>query len=78
MGEVRQMDKRVDEAALLRLMIPEPLAMNLSNTLGYFRGEMLQPQRSAKIAWSKRLLEFGPIKKILLALHNRIFRWYYT
>ncbi len=78
MGEVRQMDKRVDEAGLLRLMTPEPFAMNMSNTLGYLRGEMLQPQRSAKIALSKRLLAFGPIKKILLAVHNRIFRWYYT
>jgi glycosyltransferase involved in cell wall biosynthesis len=78
MGEVRQMDKRVDEAGLLRLMIPEPLAMNLSNTLGYLHGEMKQPEHRGRATRVKWLLEFGPIKKILLALHNRIFRWYYT
>ena len=78
MGEVRQLDRRVDEAGLLRLMLPDPLAMNLSNTLGRGRGELNRPQKRTPKPLGKRLLEVGPIKKVLLALHNKIFRWYYT
>jgi hypothetical protein len=78
MGEVRQMDRRVDEAGLLRLMVPEPLAMNLSNTLGHLRGELSRPQKRKRQSLGKRLLEFGPIKRVLLALHNKIFHWYYS
>src|SRR5512140_3240581 len=40
MGQVRQLDQRMNDAGLLRLMVPEPLAMNMSNTLGYLRGEL--------------------------------------
>jgi glycosyltransferase involved in cell wall biosynthesis len=78
MGEVRQMDRRVDDAGLLRLMVPEPLVMNLSNTLGYLRGELKPPVKSKSTSLWKRLLGFGPIRRILLAVHNRIFRWYYA
>lgn len=78
MGEVRQLDRRVDEAGLLRLMVPDPLAMNLSNTLGQARGEFNKPQKRTPKGLGKRLLEVAPIKKVLLALHNKIFHWYYT
>jgi hypothetical protein len=40
MGQVRQLDKRMNDAGLLRLMVSDPLAMNMSNTLGYLRGEL--------------------------------------
>ena len=50
MGEVRQLDRRVDEAGLLRLMVPDPLAMNLSNTLGHLRGELNKPQKRKRQA----------------------------
>src|SRR5512142_426612 len=33
MGQVRQLDQRMNEAGLLRLMVSDPLAMNMSNTL---------------------------------------------
>jgi hypothetical protein len=36
------MDKRMNDAGLLRLMVSDPLAMNMSNTLGYLRGELNQ------------------------------------
>ena len=78
MGEVRQMDKRVDEAGLLRLMVPEPLAMNLSNTMARGRDELKSPGSRKGRSIGKRLLELAPIKKILLALHNKIFHWYYA
>src|SRR5574340_100406 len=40
MGQVRKLDKRMNDAGLLRLMVSDPLAMNMSNTLGYLRGEL--------------------------------------
>ena len=78
MGQVRQLDKRVNDAGLLRLMVPDPLAMNMSNTLGYLRGQLRTPSRTKSASFKKRLLNFGPVKRTLLALYNRIFRWYYS
>lgn len=79
MGQVRQLDKRMDDAGLLRLMVPDPLAMNMSNTLGYVRGE-LKPGGTEKRRASafKRILNLAPVKKLLLAAYNTIFRWYYV
>ncbi len=78
MGQVRQLDKRMNDAGLLRLMVPDPLAMNMSNTLGYLRGELKGREKKTKrVSFGKRVLEFGPIKKILLAIYNKIFRIYY-
>ncbi len=79
MGQVRQLDKRMNDAGLLRLMVSDPLAMNMSNTLGYLRGELKQKERGKKkVGLGKRLLEIGFIKKILLAVYNKIFSWYYS
>ena len=79
MGQVRQLDKRMNDAGLLRLMVSDPLAMNMSNTLGYLRGELKQKERGKKkVGLGKRLLEIGFIKKVLLAVYNKIFSWYYS
>jgi glycosyltransferase involved in cell wall biosynthesis len=78
MGQVRQLDQRMNEAGLLRLMVSDPLAMNMSNTLGYLRGELGQKQPEKKLSLGKLVLEFKPIKKILLAVYNKIFNWYYS
>jgi glycosyltransferase involved in cell wall biosynthesis len=81
MGQVRQLDRRMNDARLLRLMVPDPLAMNLSNTLGYLRGELGKDTvkgKRRKPGLKRRLLESGPIKKILLAVYNKIFTWYYS
>jgi hypothetical protein len=81
MGQVRQLDKRMNDAGLLRLMISDPLAMNMSNTLGYLRGELKdsgKERRKKKAGLKRRLLELGPIKRILLAVYNKIFGWYYS
>jgi len=77
MGEVRQLDRRVNDAGLLRLMVPEPLAMNLSNTLGYLRGELGRGIRTGRRSIGRLVLNFGLVRKTLLAIYNRIFRWYY-
>jgi glycosyltransferase involved in cell wall biosynthesis len=80
MGQVRQLDKRMNDAGLLRLMVSDPLAMNMSNTLGYLRGELGKAQVKSKKGkgFMRRVLEVGFIKKILLAVYNKIFSWYYS
>ena len=81
MGQVRQLDKRMNDAGLLRLMVSDPLAMNLSNTLGYLRGELKgsgKVKRKEEKSWKRRVLESGPIKRFLLAVYNKIFNWYYS
>jgi glycosyltransferase involved in cell wall biosynthesis len=78
MGEVRQLDRRIDEAGLLRLMVPEPLAMNMSNTLGYLRGQLAPAPKAKRRSLGRRILAFTPLRKFLLALYNRIFRLYYA
>ncbi len=78
MGQVRQLDKRMNDAGLLRLMVSDPLAMNMSNTLGYLRGELGKTSPRRRPGLDKRLLEWPPVKKVLLALYNKIFVWYYS
>jgi glycosyltransferase involved in cell wall biosynthesis len=80
MGQVRQLDKRMNDAGLLRLMVSDPLAMNMSNTLGYLRGELGKTgvKSKKKAGFVRRLLEVGFVKKILLAVYNKIFAWYYS
>jgi glycosyltransferase involved in cell wall biosynthesis len=80
MGQVRQLDKRMNDAGLLRLMVSDPLAMNMSNTLGYLRGELGKEnvRRKKKEGLARRVLELGPVKKMILAVYNRIFSWYYS
>jgi len=79
MGQVRQLDKRMNDAGLLRLMVSDPLAMNMSNTLGYLRGELKTGEKKTRtVSFGRRVLEFGFIKKILLTVYNKIFSWYYS
>jgi hypothetical protein len=72
----------MNNAGLLRLMVSDPLAMNMSNTLGYLRGELGKGSERVKSkkgrSWKRRMLELGPIKKALLAMYNKIFSWYYS
>jgi len=49
----------------------------MSNTLGYLRGELKDSGNKKRVAFSKRVLEIGFIKKILLAVYNWVFRIYY-
>lgn len=78
MGQVRQLDKRMNDVGLLRLMVSEPLAMNMSNTLGYLRGELKGGNKKKRVSFGKRVREVGFVKKVLLAVYNKIFNWYYS
>jgi hypothetical protein len=60
------------------LFVFDPLAMNMSNTLGYSRGELGKERGKKKEGFRKRVLEIGFIKKILLGVYNKIFSWYYS
>jgi glycosyltransferase involved in cell wall biosynthesis len=78
MGQVRQLDQRVNEAGYLRLMPTEFLAQNMSNRLDWIHapteGESKPRQRHTI---RKRLLNLPSVKRLLLGIHDRIFRWYY-
>ncbi len=78
MGQVKQLDERMNAAGLLRLMTAEPLAMNMSNTLrGVKRAGGASPAKPAASTKRSPLLDFPPLKKTLLGLYDAIFRWYY-
>ena len=72
MGQVKQLDTRINQSGYLRLMTEEPCAMNMSNTL----------DNSAKVTEKKAEKKKGfadipVVKKVLLGLYNRIFHLYY-
>jgi len=79
MGQVRQLDQRINEAGYLRLMVTEPLAMNMSNTLRNAPGQSpAQRQRPASSARrAAPLLDLPPVRRVLLRIYDTIFRWYY-
>jgi glycosyltransferase involved in cell wall biosynthesis len=72
MGQVKELDRRMNDAGYLRLMTTQPLAMNLSNT-------MLpnDQERKRSIQKSRRIFETRPVKTLLLGIYNRIFNIYY-
>ncbi len=78
MGQVRQLDRRMNEEGLLRLMTAEPLVMNLSNTLpdDLRQNAVGIAKKDIKNANAK-FYEIPIVKKVLLALHDRIFRLYF-
>ena len=77
MGQVKQLDMRMNDAGYLRLMTYEAYAMNLSNTTEYVRGQINASAESQK-SFAKRLVQLTPIKKILLSIYDQIFKWYYA
>ena len=78
MGQVRQLDQRLDASGLLRLMVPDPLTMNLSNTVDFFKGEIAKPIASQRISGLKRFVNLPFVKKALMAIYDQIFKWYYA
>jgi glycosyltransferase involved in cell wall biosynthesis len=72
MGQVKELDRRMNDAGYLRLMTAQPLAMNLSNT-------MLPNDQERKRSTQKgrRFFETRLVKTLLLGIYNRIFNIYY-
>jgi hypothetical protein len=74
MGQVKQLDRRMNEAGLLRLMPVEPLVMNMSNSL---RGVSAPAAKQAGASLRRLILDIPPVRSILLKLYGQIFRWYF-
>lgn len=75
MGQVRQLDMRINASGYLRLMPVDPFVMNMSNTTRVNLG--ILSSKDQKIN-NKRIFEFPLIKKALLSLYDWIFRIYYS
>jgi len=78
MGQVRQLDQRVNAAGLLRLMTIEPRVMNMSNSLAAVPAPGSRPIAARSASPGRRLLDRPLVKRLLLGLYDRVFRWYYT
>jgi hypothetical protein len=72
MGQVKELDRRMNDAGYLRLMTVQPLAMNLSNSMLPNDQERIRSVRKRR-----RFLESKPVKSLLLGIYNRIFNIYY-
>ena len=77
MGQVRQLDQRMDENGYLRLMVPDPLAMNLSNSTDYLKTGVPAKPMDKQVTLMKSVVKFPPFRKVLLAIYDQIFRWFY-
>ncbi|MFQ5944179.1 MAG: glycosyltransferase family A protein [Anaerolineales bacterium] len=78
MGQVIEFDRRLNDAGYLRLMTEEPMVMNMSNTPIVTDQERQEAGTATSSGIKKWVLGLRPIRWGLLAVHNRIFRWYYT
>lgn len=77
MGQVNRLDKRMNEQGLLRLMTPEELVDNLSNSLDENSLDKIKASRKSQKKFIYRILDFPIIKSILLFIHHRIFLAYF-
>jgi len=75
MGQVRQLDIRMNEAGYLRLMTATPYMQNMSNDV-LTEYEPAAPV-AKKASFSKRLRNFKLIKWPLMRLYDWIFGLYY-
>jgi len=71
LGQVQQLDQKMNEAGLLRLMTEKSLVQNMSNRIPQeYKKSQEKPQKSA-------LKNLPIIKKILLGIHDKIFKMYF-
>ena len=77
MGEVRELDRRLDEAGFLRLMTTAPLVRHLGNAIPDDLRTSPKVTRPGGSGRGRSLLDWGPVRRVLLAVHNQIFRWYF-
>ncbi len=74
MGQVKMLDQRINDSGYLRLMVGDELAMNMSNNLPAGSSSESGLEKSMP---HSRILDFPPIRKILLGIYDAIFRIYY-
>ncbi len=78
MGQVKLLDERMNQHGLLRLMLSDPLTMNLSNTTDYVRGNVQKTARPTRKSVFQRLANLPPVRKALLGIYDQIFKWFYS
>ena len=78
MGQVSQLDQRMDDNGCLRLMVTDPLVMNLSNSTDYIKSAIPDDRNRKHTSFMKSIVKFPLFRKILLAIYNQIFRWFYA
>ncbi len=75
MGQVLTLDEQINEKGYLRLMTPDPLSMNMSNSVIPVPAVGAANGRPASL--KRRLLNFGPLRRALLWFYDRVFAWYF-
>ena len=78
MGQVSQLDQRMDDNSYLRLMVSDPLVMNLSNSTDYVKTAIPDDRNRKHTSFMKSIVKFPLFRKILLAIYDQIFRWFYA
>lgn len=72
LGQVQQLDVRLNQAGYLRLMTEKPLVQNMSNRVPRQQIDGIHLQRQKRSGWNHPL-----IKKVLLGLYDKIFKIYF-
>jgi glycosyltransferase involved in cell wall biosynthesis len=87
MGQVKQLDDSMNGSGYLRLMVSDPLAQNMSNTVPEDLAPKLDVKKpgqttvnknKASSRLSRRIFNLAPVKKLMLKIYDTIFRLYYA
>lgn len=81
MGQVRQLDAAINDLGCLRISTPGWWISHMGNLLeDEYRLSPVeaQPAPAASRPTASKLLQWKPIKRLLMGLYGRIFRWYFT
>jgi glycosyltransferase involved in cell wall biosynthesis len=80
LGDDRKLDDALNQSGYLRLMTTQPLVQHLGNTLPEDLMEGTGISSAGEIVrtgFARSMLDWTPIRQILLGIYNRIFRWYF-
>lgn len=75
MGQVLTLDEQINDGGYLRLMTPDPFSMNMSNSVIPVPAVGTANGRSTSL--KRQVLYFGPLRRGLLWIYDRIFAWYF-
>jgi hypothetical protein len=81
MGQVRQLDVAINALGCLRISTPDWWISHMGNVLEAGPQTVDDRPRTAvggRRSVQSRLLDWTPIKRLLMGLYGRIFRWYFT
>jgi glycosyltransferase involved in cell wall biosynthesis len=71
----RALDITINDLGYLRLTTVDPYLRHMGNRVDV--PILNVPLKTSRRSWPKRLLDFGPLRRVLLFIHNRIFRLYF-